>query len=103
MEGLTDIERRIVDHTHTLIRQVYDKLLAEIEKLRAEVAALREQRATVLADSYQGPHTRGASYTRGMLCTHRGSLFLCLHDTSDAPAESPSWKLIVKRGARARE
>jgi multidrug efflux pump subunit AcrA (membrane-fusion protein) len=88
-------KKQIVAGCGDLIEKTYRALVARIEALEAE---LREAQRTALADRYRGVHVRGANYQRGELVTASGSLFLCLKSTEAAPAESPDWKMVAKRG-----
>jgi hypothetical protein len=49
-----------------------------------------------LADVYRGAHEAGAIYRRGELLTDAGSLWLCLHETTDRPGKSHNWRLVAK-------
>lgn len=74
---------------------------------RAELDELIETRFADLqvrtfSEVYQGVFTRGSTYSRGVLATWDGSLWLSLNSTSDQPGTSKDWKLIVKKGRDAR-
>lgn len=75
---------------------------------REELESLIEVRFADLqvrtfADAYQGVYQADRDYTRGMLTTWGGSLFLALADTRARPEMNGDWKLIVKRGADGRK
>ena len=45
----------------------------------------------------------GKTYDVGDVVTAGGSAWYCGSPTTDAPAQSPDWQLMVKRGRDARE
>jgi hypothetical protein len=51
---------------------------------------------------YLGVHVAGKTYDVGDVVTHGGSAWYCGAPTTDAPAQSPAWQLMVKRGRDAR-
>ena len=51
---------------------------------------------------YLGVHVAGKPYDVGDVVTHGGSAWYCGSPTTDAPAQSPAWQLMVKRGRDAR-
>lgn len=74
---------------------------------REEIEAIWEERKAdmnvrTFADVYQGVYEPGRLYTRGVLATWGGSLWLSLAETSAKPGENGEWKLVVKRGADGR-
>lgn len=75
---------------------------------RAELDELVEQRfgelqVRTFADVYQGVYEPNRTYTRGLLTTWGGSLWLSQSDTKTKPGESPDWKLVVKKGSDGRK
>jgi len=75
---------------------------------REEIVAIVEERAADInvrsfADVYQGVYENGKLYTRGLLTTWGGSLFLSKADTKARPGESQDWQLVVKRGADGKD
>jgi hypothetical protein len=75
---------------------------------REELNSLVEERVAEIqvrtfADIYQGVYENGRLYTRGLLTTWGGSLWLSQAETKMKPGESPDWKLVVKKGADARK
>jgi len=52
---------------------------------------------------YLGVHVAGKTYDVGDVVTHGGSAWYCGSPTTDAPAQSPAWQLMVKRGRDVRE
>jgi len=75
---------------------------------REEIVAIVEERAAEIsvrtfADTYKGVYKPDELYTRGVLTTWGGSLFLAKADTKDKPGESASWQLVVKRGADGKD
>lgn len=68
-----------------------EELQAEIEKLVAEI------NVRTFADIYKGVYKAGDIYTRGVLATWGGSLWLSLNETKAKPGETPDWRLIVKK------
>lgn len=74
---------------------------------RAELESIVEARFAELqvrtfADLYQGVFVPEKTYTRGLLTTWGGSLWLSLNETRSRPGESQDWQLVVKRGADGR-
>jgi hypothetical protein len=55
------------------------------------------------ADLYQGVFEPEKTYTRGLLATWGGSLWLSLAETRAKPGDNGDWKLVVKRGADGRK
>lgn len=74
-----------------------DEIEAIVEKRVAEV------QVRTFADLYQGVYENGKLYTRGVLTTWGGSLWLSLADTSAKPGENAEWRLVVKKGADGRK
>ena len=74
-----------------------DDLNAAIEKRFADLVV------RTFADTYKGVYKPDELYTRGVLTTWGGSLFLAKSDTKDKPGESASWQLVVKRGADGKD
>lgn len=75
---------------------------------RSEIESIVEARyadvqVRSFADIYQGVYENGKQYTRGVLTTWGGSLWLAQSDTEKRPGETPDWKLIVKAGRDARK
>lgn len=75
---------------------------------REELNSIVEQRfaeiqVRTFADVYQGVYENGRLYTRGLLTTWGGSLWLSKVETRGKPGESPDWSLVVKRGDAARK
>ena len=77
-----------------LVSELAGKMDAELKAIRADVAEGRKS----IADAYQGPHRKDKSYPRGSLTTCKGSLWLALMDTSEAPGASADWRLVSKGG-----
>jgi hypothetical protein len=74
---------------------------------REEIEAIVERRVAriqvrTFADVYQGVYEDGKLYTRGLLTTWGGSLWLSLADTRMKPGENGEWRLVVKRGTDGR-
>lgn len=75
---------------------------------REEIHSAIEERVgeiqvRTFADIYQGVYENGRLYTRGLLATWGGSLWLSKVETRAKPGESPDWRLVVKKGADARK
>lgn len=75
---------------------------------RAELESIVEARFAELqvrtfADVYQGVFEPDKLYTRGLLATWGGSLWLSQNETRSKPGENGDWKLVVKRGADGRK
>lgn len=75
---------------------------------REEIEAIWEERKAdmnvrTFADVYQGVFEPDKLYTRGLLATWGGSLWLSLNETRSKPGENDDWKLVVKRGADGRK
>jgi hypothetical protein len=75
---------------------------------REEIEAIVETRVAevqvrTFAEVYQGVYENGKLYTRGLLVTWGGSLWLSLTDTSAKPGENGEWRLVVKKGADGRK
>jgi hypothetical protein len=70
-------------------------LEARIHDLEAVIVELQRKHADL---AIVGPWKEGNNYRKGNMATHRGALWACLAETSDRPP-SPSWKLVVQRGA----
>jgi hypothetical protein len=70
---------------------------------REEIEAIVERKAAditvrTFADVYQGVFKPDTRYTRGLLTTWGGSLWLSLVDTSRKPGDNNAdWKLVVKK------
>lgn len=78
--------------------------IATLEELDARIEArFAELQVRTIADSYQGVFKPGTTYTRGLLATWDGSLWLSMNETSTRPGEKDSgWRMIVKSGASAK-
>jgi hypothetical protein len=74
---------------------VHDYIGKALAPLVARVAALEQAQTKSLADAYRGAWLPGR-YERGALCSHAGSLWLCIEDGDGKPGGSASWRLIVK-------
>jgi hypothetical protein len=75
---------------------------------REEIEAIVETRVAEIqvrtfADVYQGVYENGKLYTRGLLVTWGGSLWLSLGETRAKPGENTDWRLVVKKGADGRK
>lgn len=76
---------------------------------REEIESIVERRMADLqvrtfADVYQGVFEPGREYTRGVLATWGGSLWLSQTETRNKPGDgNPDWKLVVKKGADGRK
>lgn len=75
---------------------------------RAELESMMEARFAELqvrsfADLYQGVFDEKQTYSRGLLATWGGSLWLSMNETRAKPGESGDWKLVVKRGSDGRK
>ena len=68
-----------------------EEMLEEIEKRVAEI------NVRTFADIYKGVYKPDELYTRGVLTTWGGSLWLSLVDTKKKPGENGDWRLIVKK------
>lgn len=68
-----------------------EEMMAEIEKRVVEI------NIRTFADIYRGVYKPDELYTRGVLTTWGGSLWLSLKDTKGKPGDSPDWKLVVKK------
>lgn len=68
-----------------------EEMLAEIEKRVAEI------NVRTFADIYRGVYKPDELYTRGVLTTWGGSLWLSLNDTKKKPGEGTDWRLVVKK------
>ena len=68
-----------------------EQIEAIVEKRFADVQVRN------LADTYQGVYKPGETYTRGVLTTWGGSLWLALAETTKKPGETPDWRLVVKK------
>jgi hypothetical protein len=78
--------------------------IATLEELDARIEArFAELQVRTFADVYQGVFEPDKSYTRGVLATWGGSLWLSLNETRTRPGENADWKLIVKKGADGRK
>lgn len=67
-----------------------------LSAIEARLAGLEQRKSAGV--SYAGVHIHAKRYLEGQLCTRGGSLWLCTTDTVEAPGQSSSWKLVVKRG-----
>ena len=74
-----------------------ERKLAEIETRSGAEAS-----AAALADAYVGAHVDSRQYKRGQLCTHGGSLWLAMSDTTSRPGRDESFRLVVKHGRDAK-
>jgi hypothetical protein len=70
-----------------------EELESIIEELRADV------QVRTFADVYQGVYENNKQYTRGLLTTWGGSLWLSQVGTRSKPGENGDWKLVAKRGS----
>lgn len=78
--------------------------IATLEELDARIEArFAELQVRTFADVYQGVFEPDKSYTRGLLTTWGGSLWLSLNQTRSKPGENDDWRLVVKRGADGRK
>jgi len=77
---------------------------ASPEEIQAIVEArVAEIQVRTFADLYQGVYENEKLYTRGLLVTWGGSLWLSLAETRAKPGENPDWRLVVKKGADGRK
>lgn len=83
----------MVSTIHALRRRKMEKRIEELEAKLNSMPAV----------SYAGTHSTGRSYSRGMLVTHKGSLWHAQCATTDTPGESDSWRLCVKAGRDGRD
>lgn len=77
----------------------------ELESLvTSEVSrAVADVQVRTFADIYTGTYQVGSTYTRGLLATWGGSLWLSNVQTTKKPGDNNAdWTLIVKRGADAK-
>jgi hypothetical protein len=82
-----------------LFAPMIQRLQAENVALRARVTVLETKAATV---AWAGEHESGKSYRAGELVRRKGSVWLCLKDTSASPGMSLSdWELFA-RGAEVK-
>jgi hypothetical protein len=78
--------------------------IATLEELDARIEArFAELQVRTFADLYQGVFEPEKTYTRGLLATWGGSLWLSLAETRAKPGDNGDWKLVVKRGADGRK
>lgn len=78
--------------------------IATLAELDARIEArFAELQMRTFADVYQGVFETDKVYTRGLLATWGGSLWLSLNDTRSKPGEDGDWRLVVKRGADGRK
>lgn len=78
--------------------------IATREELKAAAQEVfADFQVRTFADIYQGVYESGKTYTRGVLTTWGGSLFLSKAETSSKPGESADWQLVVKRGADGKD
>jgi hypothetical protein len=84
-----------------LAREVFTSVEAERlhrEKTDARLDAIEALPSKSLADCYRGVYRAGDHYARGELATDRGSLHICLKDTTDRPGASGCWQCCAKGG-----
>jgi hypothetical protein len=78
--------------------------IATASELDARIEArFSELQVRTFADVYQGVFEPDKAYTRGLLATWGGSLWLSLTETRSKPGENGDWKLIVKKGSDGRK
>jgi len=77
--------------------QMFFGAVHAIQELRDEIAAIRDRGV-----KYVGTYQRSGDYEPGMLATHKGSMWHCVHATRDEPGVSGAWQLAVKAGRDAR-
>lgn len=78
--------------------------IATLEELDARIEArFAELQVRTFADVYQGVFEPDKLYTRGLLATWGGSLWLSLNETRSKPGENGDWRLVAKRGADGRK
>lgn len=75
---------------------------------REELHSLIEERMAdinvrTFADTYQGVYEPNRTYSRGVLVTWGGSLWLSQAEAKTKPGESADWKLVVKKGSDGRK
>lgn len=75
---------------------------------REEIVEIVEERAAdinvrTFADTYQGVYEPNRTYSRGVLVTWGGSLWLSQAEAKTKPGESADWKLVVKKGSDGRK
>jgi len=107
MKSAAEIADNIVTQTRAAGLDLANGLLVAVaqmgealSKMRDELAELKRERATSLADSYRGGWQPGNRYARGSLTTYSGSLWIALEDAEGRPGESTNWRMIV-RGSRS--
>lgn len=89
--------------TEQIVSLVHKPLHDRITELEKQTADLNATKSATLADSYRGQWLQGAIAKRGDLCTHDGSLFLCLADTKEKPGTGSEWRMVTKRGRDGRD
>ncbi len=95
MSGMSEAEAKaILENVRRFVQPAFDQVAGRL-------AALEAAQAKSLADAYQGTYLTAKRYERGQLCTHAGSLWLCLAETTQRPGDDGSWRLIVKAGRDA--
>jgi hypothetical protein len=82
-------------------------ILDTLKSLNARLALLEARPATLdisaIADAYKGVWSQ-AEYGKGSICTHKGSLWLAMADTSDQPDRAPdAWKMIMRKPRHGRD
>lgn len=66
-----------------------------IDPLKKKIAELEARPLP----KWAGTFADGKTYHESELCTHKGSLWLAMQDTTTTPGEpGGAWRLIVKRG-----
>ncbi|MFH7325899.1 hypothetical protein [Desulfurivibrio sp. C05AmB] len=81
--------------------EIFSTLADEIQKLRAEIAALKDQAGNLRGFEYRGVYAPGGKYGPGDFVTFDGGLWACRKATSASPP-GPDWQLAVKKGRDGR-
>ena len=76
---------------------LHEYIRRALAPLAAEVKALRDQPTL----EYLGPHEPDATYKRGQIVTHGGSMWHCNRVTATKPGDGNAWTLCVKKGRDA--
>ncbi len=98
---LKDLAPVIREFVATSIDKAGDGIRSEIklrnEQYNARLTALEAGQKS-LADAYEGGWRKSRTYERGVLVTHKSSLWLADCDSSSEPGTCGDFKLISKGG-----
>lgn len=98
-ETVAHIFKHVDDCLRNLLPAIATFIESRVAPLRQRIDELEHKTENF---KYVGVYESGEVYREGNFCTHQGSLWHCLTDTSSPPGTDATWQLCCKRGKDAR-